>query len=56
MEALGEEHILYIMAAATEETLEMLGVTLFIVAILKHLETRVGEFRLSFAPARAGQV
>jgi hypothetical protein len=55
IDALGEEHILYITAAATKETLEMLGVTLFIVAILKHLETRVGEFRLSFAPAQVAQ-
>ena len=49
IDALGEEHILYILAAAIEETCEMLGVTLFIVAILKHLESRVGEFRLQFA-------
>ena len=55
MDALGEEHIFYILAAATEETFEMLGVTLFIVAILKHLESRVGEFRLSFAPAQTAQ-
>lgn len=49
MDAFGEEHIFYILAAATEETFEMLGVTLFIIAILKHLESRVGEFRLTFA-------
>ena len=55
MDALGEEHIFYILAAATEETLEMLGVTLFIIAILKHRETRVGEFRLSFAPTQVAQ-
>lgn len=55
IDALGEEHIFYIMAAATEETLEMLGVTLFIIAILKHLEMRVGEFRLSFAPTQVAQ-
>lgn len=55
MDALGEEHIFYILAAATEETFEMLGVTLFIIAILKHLESRVGEFRLSFAPAQTAQ-
>lgn len=55
MDRLGEEHIFYITAAATEETLEMLGVTLFIIAILKHLETRVGEFRLSFAPTQVAQ-
>jgi hypothetical protein len=56
IDALGEGHILHIGAAAIEETLEMLGVTLFIIAILKHLETRVGEFRLSFAPARIAKV
>lgn len=49
MDALGEEHILYILAAAIEETCEMLGVTLFIIALLQHLESTVGEFRLSFS-------
>lgn len=53
IEALGEEHILYIVAAAIEETCEMLGVTLFIIAILKHLEGRVGELRLTFASPTA---
>lgn len=53
MDALGEEHILYILAAAIEETCEMLGVTLFIIAILKHLEGRATEFRLTFASPAA---
>ena len=55
MDKLGEQHILYIMAAATEETLEMLGVTLFIIAILRHLESRVGELRVSFTPNQVAQ-
>lgn len=49
MDAFGEEHILYILAAAIEETCEMLGVTLFIIAILKHLEGRAAEIHLTFA-------
>jgi len=55
IDACGGKHILYILASSIEETLEMLGVTLFIIAILKHLESRVSEFRLSFAPARVAQ-
>lgn len=55
MDGFGEQHILYILSAAIEETLEIHGVTLFIIAILKHLESRVSEFRLTFAPARVAQ-
>lgn len=53
MDSLGEESILYILTAAVEETCEMFGVTLFIIAILQHLETRVGEFRVSFKGSSA---
>lgn len=45
----GNEHPWYSLGIVVEESLEMTGVTLFIVAMLRHLSTRMPSVRIDFS-------
>lgn len=50
VEGHGQRNIPYILMFTAEETLEMLGVAVFIYALLRYLEREVGRVQLAFAP------
>ena len=51
----GEETFGYSLIITAEEFMEMLGVVLFIRAIIDYIDTRIGKLRLSISPVRQSE-